>query len=149
MIKEMINRATAEELFNAEAFYFNGNDAIPEYRIYELFGESAAEFFDRVRGIEGFFIGGKDWNGTGACTEERPFLTYFYKAGFMKIVSEHNYLLSLQAHSASDGGIIADKYKNLRNERLEAADAEIKRKAAERKAKRAAAKALKAQKQEE
>lgn len=147
MIKEKLSKAEAEEIFQRESFYMFGSDVVPEYRCYELFGEAAAEYVDRVSSIDGYFTGGKDWNGAGACSIDRAFRKYFYKAGFMQLVSEHNYLIMVGAYKESEGGRIADKHQQIRDDRFAEMEAAEEAKRAERKAKRAAAKAAREAKQ--
>lgn len=141
MIQETLNKAAAIELFEKEAVLFGTSDAVPFYRAIELFGESAATFFDRTIKFEGYLDGGADWNAWGACTDDRPMTNYLYKAGFLKLVTEHNYLCVIKAHAESEGGRIFDKCWEERSRRLEEREAEEERKRAERKAKRAATKA--------
>ena len=141
MINEVLNKAAAVELFEKEAILFGTSDVVPFYRAIELFGEEAAAFFDENIKWEGYLKGGEDWNAWGACTDKRPITNYLYKAGFLKLVTEHNYQLVIKAHSESEGGHIFDSYWEKRSRRIEEADAEEERKRAERKAKRAAAKA--------
>lgn len=141
MIDEVLNKAAAVELFEKEAILFGTSDVVPFYRAIELFGEEAAAFFDENIKWEGYLKGGEDWNAWGACTDKRPITNYLYKAGFLKLVTEHNYQLVIKAHSESEGGHIFDRYWEERSRRMEEAEAEEERKRAERKAKRAAAKA--------
>lgn len=141
MIDKVLNKAEATELFEKEAFLFGTNDVVPFYRAIELFGEGAAAFFDENIKWDGCLKGGEDWNAWGACTDKRPITNYLYKAGFLKLVTEHNYQLVIKAHRESEGGRIFDKYWEERDRRIEEAEAEEERKRAERKAKRAAAKA--------
>lgn len=141
MIEEMLNKAAAVELFESEAILIGESDVVPFYRAVELFGEEAAIFFDRNMRCEGYLNFGNDWSGWGACSEERPMIEYFYKAGFLKLVTEHNYLRVVKAHKESEGGHILDRYSEERDRRLAERDAEEERKRAEKKAKRAAAKA--------
>ncbi len=140
MIDEVLNKAAAIELFESEAVLLGQSDVVPFYRAVELFGEEAAAFFDRNVSLEGYMEGGRDWNGMGACSMERPFTEYLYKAGFLKLVTEHNYLRVIKANKESEGGHILDRYSEERSRRLEEAEAEEERKRAERKAKRAATK---------
>lgn len=139
MIDKVLNKAEAIELFEKEAVLFGANDAIPFYRAAELFGEEAGVFFDRCVGGE-YFTPGCDYNSLGAGGSERPFVDYLYKAGFFKLVTEHNYWLILKAHEKSEGGRIIDRYKEEYGRRIDELDAENERKRAERKAKRAATK---------
>lgn len=141
MIDKVLNKAEAVELFEKEAILFGTSDVIPFYRAIELFGEEAAAFFSENIKWEGYLKCGEDWNAWGACTEKRPITNYLYKAGFLKLVTEHNYQIVIKAHSESEGGRIFDRYWEERNRRIEEQDAEEERKRAERRAKRAAAKA--------
>lgn len=143
-----LSRQTAEDLFNREAVLFGESNAIPEYRIVEIFGEWAGAFFEERVKFEGYFDGGRDYNGWGNCSAERPVLHYLYRCGFFKIVSEHNYRLTLQAHRSSDAGKVVDALWQARRERMDAAEREEDRKREERKAKRAAARKAKQQAQE-
>ena len=113
----------------------------------EIFGEWAGTFIEKRIHFEGYLEGGRDWNAWGDCGQERPTLRYFYRRGFLKIVSEHNYRLTLQAHRSSEAGKVVDHLWQLRREALEAADREEERKRAERKAKREAARKAKADSQ--
>lgn len=149
MINEVLNKAAAVELFEKESILFGTSDAVPFYRAIELFGEEAAAFFDENIKWEGYLKGGEDWNAWGACTDKRPIMNYLYKAGFLKLVTEHNYQLVIKAHSESEGGHIFDRYWEERSRRIEEAEAEEERKRAERKAKRAAAKAAREASQKE
>ncbi len=139
-ITKVLNKAEAEALFEKEAILSIDCDVVPFYRAAELFGEEAAEFIYRNMGYDYFSLG-RDYSGLGACTNERPFVEYFYKRGFLKLVTEHNYWIIVKAHRESEGGHIIDKYKEERSRRIDELDAENERKRAERKAKRAAAKA--------
>ncbi|MDE5589045.1 MAG: hypothetical protein K2J60_07865 [Acetatifactor sp.] len=141
MIEEVLNKAAAVELFESEAILLGQSDVVPFYRAIELFGEEAARFLDENAFIDGYVNCGVDWNGMGACSVERPFTSYLYKFGFLKVVTEHNYLRVIKAHKESEGGHILDRYSEERNRRLEEREAEEERKREERKAKRAAAKA--------
>ena len=85
------------------------------------------------------------YNSCGACTEKRPLLSYLLMPGFLKVVSEHNYFIALQKHKESNGGQLIDKYFKERYRRMKEQDEADRKKAEERKAKRAAARAKKQQ----
>ena len=138
-IKTMLNKEQAEALFSSEAIYIGDRDVVPEHRIVELFGAWAGTFIEQTLALDGFLSAGKDWNGAGACSEDEPFLHVFYRAGFFKIVSRHNYLLAVQAHRRSEGGAVMDECWRLRQARTEAAEADEARKRAERRTRRDAA----------
>lgn len=141
MTDKVLNKEETVELFEKEAILFGTSDVIPFYRAIELFGEEAAAFFSENIKWEGYLKGGEDWSAWGACTEKRPITNYLYKAGFLKLVTEHNYQIVIKAHGESEGGRIFDRYWEERDRRIEEQDAEEERKRAERRAKRAAAKA--------
>lgn len=143
-----LSRQAAEDLFNQEAILFGKENAIPEYRIVEIFGEWAGAYFENNVKYNGYFDGGRDYNGWGDCGAERPMLHHLYRSGFFKIVSEHNYRLTLQAHRSSNAGKVVDELWQARHERMEAAEREEERKREERKAKRAAARKTKQEAQE-
>lgn len=148
MIKEPLSSAAAEQIFMQEAICFGDRDAIPLYRVVELFGESAGYYIERNMGFKKYLVGGRDYNSRGSGSEEAPIIDYFYKAGFMKVVTNHNYLHSVAAHAASDAGEFWDELCRQRSERIDREDAEAaareEAKKQERKAKREAAKAVKA-----
>lgn len=120
MLDRVLNSEETQQLFAKEAYFFYGTDAIPEYRVIELFGEAAAEFIER--NTPNYLRGGIDCNATGACSTERPLIRYFYRPGFEKIVSNHNYLLTVQAHRGSEGGKISDAVWKKRSRAIDAAD---------------------------
>lgn len=122
MIKELLNKGQAEALFQKEAVMMGNSDAVPYFRMVELFGEPAARFMERSQRGDGYLAPGKDWNGAGACSAERPFMRYLYKPGFMKVVSEHNYLLTCEEHQNSEGGRLIDQIFHERSKRLDGSD---------------------------
>lgn len=138
-----LNKEQAAALFDAEAILFGETNGIPEHRVVELFGEWAGAFIEKTLCLDGYLAAGKDWNGAGACSDEEPFIHYFYRSGFYKIVSKHNYRLTVQAHRSSEGGRIMDTQWERRRIEMEAAEAEEERKRKERKAKREAARKAK------
>lgn len=143
IITNTLNKAQADELFDQEAILFATTNGIPEYRVAELFGKEMAEWVANKAHSTGYMEGGRDWNGAGACSDEEPFITYYYRAGFHKIVSKHNYWLTVKKHKASEGGKIVDTIWKAHHEALEAAEAEEERKREERRAKRAASRKAK------
>ena len=147
-INYTLSSKAAEELFEEEAILFGEVNGVPEFRIVEIFGEWAGAFIEKHIHFEGYLEGGRDWNGWGDCGQERPLLHHLYRRGFLKIVSEHNFRLTLQAHRSSEAGKVVDHLWQLRKEALEAADKEEERKRAERKAKREAARKAKQAAQE-
>lgn len=143
MIEHTLNRRQADELFDREACLFGESNGIPEYRIVELFGEWAAAFIEGNIHYNGYLYGGEDWNGFGGSSAERPILRFLYREGLYKVVSEHNYILTLAGHRSSAAGRVVDAQWKRRHEELEAAEAEEERKRQERKAKRAASRKAK------
>ncbi len=139
MIAEVLNKAEAIKIFEEEAILIGRMDVVPFYRAVELFGEEAAEFLVRCVGLKGYMESGIDWNGMGECGDERPFTQYLFQSGFLKLVTEHNYLHVVKSHRKSEGGHILDRYSEERSCKIAEQEAEEERKRAERKAKRAAA----------
>lgn len=121
MITQTLNRAEAEALFQKEAVLFE-HDAVPEYRVMELFGDVAAEFISRTLKCDGYLKGGTDWNAWGSCEPGRPMIYYYRLPGFLKIVAEHNYVHALELHRGSKGGALSDKMWEERETSLEKAD---------------------------
>lgn len=114
-----INKTEAMEIFEKEAILLGGEDVLPFYKAIDIFGEMAAAFIEDNMKYEGYLKGGVDYNALGACSESRPIMYYFYKAGFLKLVIEYNYLLSIQDYKKSKGGNILDKYMEQRSKRLD------------------------------
>lgn len=130
-----INKVEAMEIFDKEAILISGDDVLPFHRAIDIFGEMAAAFIDENMKHEGYLKGGADWNAMGACSESRPIFYYFHRAGFLKLVTEYNYLLSVKEYKNSEGGRIFDRYMEERSKRLDAEDEKImqKKRAKERK----------------
>ena len=143
MIDYTLNRQQADELFDREAILFGKSNGVPEFRMVELFGEWAGEFFEKHAHHNGHMNGGEDYNTWGDCGSDRPILHYLCRSGFLKIVSEHNYRQALAGHRESEAGRVVDALWQARSERLEAQEAEEERKRAERRAKREAARKAK------
>ena len=146
IITYQLNKATAVATFEENAVYHYNGDAIDVHRVVELLGEPAARFIDRTAHHNGFMEGGRDYNASGSAGDD-PVLPYFFLTGWLKIVAEHNHRLQVAAHRASDGGATYDRIWEERVAAIDAADAEGERKRAERRAKRAAAKAAQENKQ--
>lgn len=132
-----MNQMQADQLFAAEAVFMYSCDAVPEYRVIELFGDDMARWLDSCCRYEGYMKGGRDYNVSGDCSET---IRFFYKAGFYKIVSKANHARILQSHRNSEAGKLADAVMEDRVKDLMRQDAEAERKRQERRAKRAAAK---------
>ena len=124
MIEGYLSKAKATELFEQECMVQYGDDAVPEYRIAELFGLEAARWIERNIHEDGFLVPGRDWNASGSCEPGDPFLHHFYLSGFMKIVSEHNRRVHVAAHTSSEAGRAVDAIWEERSKRLEEKDAE-------------------------
>lgn len=148
MIDYTLNRQQADELFDCEAILFGKSNGVPEFRMVELFGEWAGAFFEKNVLTNGYMTGGEDWNAWGDCSSDRPLMHYLYRSGFFKVVSEHNYRQSLAHHKESEAGRVVDALWKARSERLEALDAEEKRKRAERRALREASRKAKQEAQD-
>ena len=135
MIEGYLSKAKAAELFEQECMVQHGYDAVPEYRIAELFGMEAARWIERNIHADGFLIPGRDWNASGSCEPGDPFLHHFYLSGFMKIVSAHNRRVHVAAHTSSEAGRAVDAIWEERSRRLEEKDAEEEARREERRRK--------------
>lgn len=121
MITKRLNREEAEQVYLQEAYVVRGTgeEGIPQYRVVELFGEIAAIYMEDNICIDGKLQQGKDYT-TYYGRSELPYLsTFLYKRGFMQIVAEHNYQLTVKAHKESEGGAIIDRLWNERIRELQ------------------------------
>ena len=143
MIEKTLNKVQTDELFSREAVLFGIEEGVPEYRIAELFGEQVSAWTESCMVYGGHIAAGRDYNICGSGGENRPMLNYFYRSGFLKIVTEHNYQVTVQRHRTSEGGAIVDALWKAREDLLAAQDAEAERKRQERREKRAAARKAK------
>ena len=116
-IIKTLDRENALEIFNQEKIFFHSGDYIPKYRIVELFGEQIAQWIDDNTKYQGYLVGGADYNVTGAGGKE-PYLTYYSLAGFLKIVSHHNYLITLDQENQSKAKPILDQIDKARCKKL-------------------------------
>ena len=134
-ITKTLNKAEATQLFENEAILIGNDNAIPFYRAVELLGEWVAEFIDKCMEERSYFDFGRDYNGHGL-SAGRPYIEYFYKPGFMKLVCEYNYLHIVKAHEERESGQLIDRYTAERNRRFAEYEAEEERKRAAAKAAR-------------
>lgn len=144
MIDYAMNRAQADELFDKNAVMMGeyGSNVIFDYKIAEIFGETILTWAERSMYSDHAYIKpGEDWNSWGGCGCD-----YFYRSGFWKIVSQHNYLVSMEQYKASEGGKLCEAFRAARIEERDAADAEEERKYQERRAKTKAAREARAAK---
>ena len=148
-INETISKKTADALFDDEAILFGNANWIPEYRIVELFGEWAAAFIEKHICYNGYMVERVDYcDVRNDNSNVHSKIRFCSRAGFNKIVSEHNYRVCFEAHRTSEAGKIVDALWQARLDRLSAADAENRREREERKAKRAAARRTKSEAEE-
>ena len=117
-ITTTLDRQNALELFNREKIFFYSGDYIPKYRIVELFGEQVAQWVDDNTKYQGYFVGGVDYNVSGAGGKE-PFLEYYSLAGYLKIVSHHNYYIASEQENQSKAKPIMEQIDKARRKRLE------------------------------
>lgn len=141
-ITNTLNLMQTNALFDAEAAFLCGSNAIPEYRVVELFGDEIATILDRWCCHDGY-MERKDYNAIDF--GESGEIRVFYRSGFYKIVDAANKKIVKQAYQTSDARKVIDAIWEERSRELARQDAEYERKLAERRAKRAAAKAAKAQ----
>lgn len=146
IITHPINREQAAALFAENAVMMENCDVIYDYRVAEIFGPEVCVWAESCMSFDGYMKCGPDWSCWGGCH-----CNYFTKAGFQKIVSHHNYLMSSRESDKSEGGKIWRDLWQARSDRMDAAEREEDRKREERKAKRAAARKAKeeAQKKEQ
>lgn len=103
MIKHTLNKATTDELFADNAVMMNCEDVIYDYKIAELFGaDICAWAVDRMKSNH-CLEWNKDWSSWGDFQ-----CYYFRRSGFDKIVSYHNYTISVKEYRESKGGQIWD-----------------------------------------
>ena len=133
-IEYAMNKAQADEVFAANAVAISGRDVIFDYKIWELFGSEICAWAESCMHSQGYLDWGKECNSWGECG-----LHYFYKSGFDKLVSWHNYHCCFAEYKASEGGAVWDRLWQDRNEAIEAAEREEALKKDQRKAKRDAA----------
>ncbi len=138
MIEHTLNLQQADDFFDREAILFGKSNGIPEYRIVELFGEWAGAFFVKHAHCNGYMIAGEDFNSLGGGSSDIPLIHFLYRAGFRKVVTEHNFRCAVAHHRSNEAGRVVDVLWQARHERLEAAEAEEERKRQARRKKRAA-----------
>lgn len=143
IITNTLKKDQITELFEQESLFMYSQDAVPEYRVIELFGESFAEWLDSCCIHEGYMKAGADYNEIGSSCEEM--LRHFYISGFRKIASKHNALILRKLHSQSEAGKLVDQVWTRRCEEIDRKDREEELKREERRRKRAEARAKKAQ----
>lgn len=119
IITKPLSKEQALELFEKESILLGNDNAIPQFRVVELFGEYAAEFIDRNIKYNGYLVNGIDHNAMGSCDEEHPLMHYFYWRGFKKIVVNFNYELSLRTEKESKAKPVIDDLWNARAKRLD------------------------------
>ena len=109
MINRLLKKEEAEALFEKEAVMMVDRNGVPYYRVIDLFGEQAARFIVRHQSPDGWLQTGRDCSAFGECSAERPLINYLHKSGFIKVVSEHNYLLLCKEQQNSDGQKLFDR----------------------------------------
>lgn len=143
MIDYALNRQQADTIFTENAVMMGERDVIYDYRVAEIFGADVCTWAESCMGHERFLSPGSDWSSWNCCK-----CNYFTRAGFYKLVSQHNYMVCCAESANSDGGQIWRTLWQARSEFLDALDREEERKRAERKAKREAARRAKQASQE-
>lgn len=93
-IEHTLNKAQARQLFEDKALMIGCADVIFDCKIAELFGEDIRAWAEACMGGD-FIRPAADWNCWGDGKGR-----YFYRSGFNKIVSQHNYLLCLRQTGA-------------------------------------------------
>lgn len=144
MLDYALNRQQADTVFTENAVMMGERDVIYDYRVAEIFGADVCAWAESCMGLERFLSPGSDWSSwnCGKCN-------YFTRAGFYKLVSQHNYMICCAESANSNGEQIWRTLWQARSERLDALDREEERKRAECKAKREAARRAKQAAQED
>ena len=121
MITETLNKAQVNALFDKEAILF-GCDAVPEYRIAELFDTQVLAWEIGSDSKNSYLKDQEDvlWVDTLGPT----YLRAFTRSGFYKIATMHNIFLNEKLHRASEGGLVVDALWKERIDRLNKLDAE-------------------------
>ncbi len=128
---KMLTKADAEALFDENAVLLSYTcNAIPFYRVIELFGEEAAAFLESHMEYKGYISLGRDW---GSYSSEESANDYLYKCGFLKVVVDHNNRIAVENHKNSNDGHMWDRYWEKRCRRLDEAEQEEKSKKNKRK----------------
>ena len=86
MIQKMLNKRETDELFDNECILIGNNDVVPFCRLVNLFGDTVVRFIDNNMKMDGYFIGGRDYNAMSVCSEEMVIMYYVYREGFYKVV---------------------------------------------------------------
>ena len=93
-----MNRKQVDELFEAEAVFFDSFEVVPEYRLVELFGDFP--IWQRWLCIQDDSLErGRDYT---VCSPHG--LIVYSKSGFYKIITGINYELMRRAHQHSVAG---------------------------------------------
>ena len=121
MIETTLSREAAEKWFRENSVLFDRMDFMPDYRVYELFGERAVNFF--VRPGRGDFQGGRDWITIKDRTAGRSIVMYT-REGFFKFAEFHNYAVMTKERSKSRAAAAADQKEAELSAQIERADAE-------------------------
>lgn len=145
MIETTLNLQQAKDLFNQECVVIGNDNVLPIFRAVELFGRKTGEWIEECTGLNGFLAAGKDQNWWSIGSVHVEYLTY---SGFLKVVSHHNSATLARLRAESEGGRIWDEIWAARCLRLDALDADEKRKREECRAKRAAARKKKQESEE-
>lgn len=136
MIETTLSMQQAEDLFQREGILLGAEDAVPVFRIVELFGVYAGKWIEENIGSQPHHLTpGRDHNARGGCTEECPLIEYLYRPGFFKLVTAHNYSVLARRYKTSEGGRI---WREIWQARCDRIAAEEERRREERRAKRAA-----------
>ena len=103
-IKHALSKQQADELFAAESVFMYYCDAVPEYRMIELFGEAFVKWIDKCDRYDGYLKRGD----VGHCLDRGRILRWFYRPGFDKVVSTFNIDYLERAHENSVAGKLID-----------------------------------------
>ena len=121
MIETTLNREAAEKLLEDNSILFRGQDYVPDYRVYELFGKRAASYFSK-RGENNAFKGGRDWIYIKDISGNKFYL--FTRTGFYEFVAFNNYAVMTKERSNSQEAAAADQMEADNLAEIERQDAE-------------------------
>lgn len=117
-ITTKLDRETALEIFNREKMFYFSENAISKYRVIELFGIDIARWIDSNTKWQGYLKGGADYNGCGMSDDSPQFVEYFTLAGYLKIVTQHNYYITCEQENQSKAKPIMERIDKARRKRL-------------------------------
>lgn len=118
-ITTKLNQEQALEIFDREKVFYFDKNGIPKYRVIELFGEQVARWIDKNTMWQGYLKGGIDYNGCGMSEDNPQFIEYFLLPGYLKIVTQHNYQITVEQENKSQAKPIIEQLNQARLKRID------------------------------